>query len=304
LINAGTFDSYLWNTGDTTSTINIDSTALGIGTFNYSVIITDVNNCAATDSISVTYEALPISLLTDTATICGENNTLLLDAGANSSYNYLWSDGSNLSSLNVDTLVLGSSMDYIFVTLTSPAGCTKSDSSFVYFREIPIINIGNDTTICWTQNINLDAGVGYSSYLWSTGATSQTINLDSFDFVIGNNTYSVEVSNAVNCSNTDTMVLFIDPCLGIPNYDKKDISVTLYPNPNKGVFNIEITTKENKNILLDVFNSQGKLIVNDKFSTVGNYQQKVDLRMLAKGIYYVRLLSDHQVIYYGKVIVN
>lgn len=37
--------------------------------------------------------------------------------------------------------------------------------------------LGNDTTICGVQNLNLSGPTGYQSYLWSTGSTSQNITV-------------------------------------------------------------------------------------------------------------------------------
>jgi len=70
-LNAGVFDSYLWNTGETTSTINVTQA----GTF--SVIVTD-GNCTANDTIIINQGAAttPITLGNDTL-ICGFGSVLL-----------------------------------------------------------------------------------------------------------------------------------------------------------------------------------------------------------------------------------
>jgi gliding motility-associated-like protein len=63
---------------------------------------------------------------------------------------------------------------------------------------VPMVNLGPDRSICTGQSTTLDAGSGLSSYLWSTGATTRTINVDS----VG--TYWVRVSN-YNCTASDTI---------------------------------------------------------------------------------------------------
>ena len=72
----------------------------------------------------------------------------------------------------------------------------------------PIIDLGNDITEDFNPSGNsivLDAGSGFTSYNWSTGETTQTIN------VTTEGTYSVTVTNATGCSAFDEMVYTIDP---------------------------------------------------------------------------------------------
>jgi hypothetical protein len=70
----------------------------------------------------------------------------------------------------------------------------------------PSINIGNDTTICDNASITLDAGSGYSSYLWGTGSTVQTINVNS------SGTYGVTVTDNNNCSGSDNIAINTISC--------------------------------------------------------------------------------------------
>lgn len=64
--------------------------------------------------------------------------------------------------------------------------------------------LGNDTTLCGTGiSITLNAGAGSTGYLWSTGATTQTISVNT----PGN--YSVTVyNNSLGCTKSDTISVF------------------------------------------------------------------------------------------------
>ena len=86
----------------------------------------------------------------------------------------------------------------------------------------PAVNLGNDTTACTGQTVVLDAGPGYSSYLWSTGATSQTIGVKQ------NGSYWVKATVASGCQASDTVRVTFAPaityaldtlvCYGVPYF--------------------------------------------------------------------------------------
>ena len=61
------------------------------------------------------------------------------------------------------------------------------------------ISLGPDLTICEGSEATLDHGPGYSNYLWSTGATNQTISVTSS----GN--YRVQVFNSLGCEAEDSV---------------------------------------------------------------------------------------------------
>lgn len=76
--------------------------------------------------------------------------------------------------------------------------------------ESPEFAIGNDTTIAMGTVLLLDAGEGYSEYYWSTGETSQTIEVSTAGI------YSVTVSNEHGCPAVDEIEVNVD--FGIPNF--------------------------------------------------------------------------------------
>ena len=75
--------------------------------------------------------------------------------------------------------------------LCSGGQTSDPDAIAVTVSQYPVVNLGPDTAIFQGQSLTLDAGNPGSAYLWSTGATTQTI------LVSQAGTYSVTVSN--NC---------------------------------------------------------------------------------------------------------
>jgi uncharacterized protein (TIGR02145 family) len=68
----------------------------------------------------------------------------------------------------------------------------------VVVKPLPIVNLGPDQSLCPGNTVTLNAGAGNSSYLWSTGAITQTI------VVSAAGTYWAEVTKN-GCSARDTV---------------------------------------------------------------------------------------------------
>ncbi len=87
-------------------------------------------------------------------------------------------------------------------------------------NQIPnAVNLGPDTTYCGPKV--LDAGSGFSSYLWNTGNTTQTITASSSGF------YMVTVTNGGSCFARDTVLLTINP---LPNVNIPGLPTTACTN--------------------------------------------------------------------------
>ncbi len=133
-----------------------------------------------------------VNLGNDTAFCAG--NYLNLDAG-NAGSTYLWSTGATIQSIDVTTSGTYS------VAVTNAAGCTGRDTITVTVNPVPVVALGPDVSICSGNSLTLDAGTQgpNATYLWSTGATSQTLS------VATAGSYSVTVTNGSGCIGRDTI---------------------------------------------------------------------------------------------------
>ena len=66
----------------------------------------------------------------------------------------------------------------------------------------PTVSLGNDTGYCAGSSINLSAPSGYTSYLWSNGATTQIAAVSMAD-----SNFWVQVTNSRGCAIRDTIIV-------------------------------------------------------------------------------------------------
>ncbi len=191
--------TYEWSTSETTSGITVNADG------DYFVTVTDANGCTATDTATVTPGTSLTVVLTDYE-FC-DGNTVVLDA-SNPGATYEWSNGET-----TQTIIVGSS-DIYSVTVTA-AGCTGTASSEVVVNPNPVDNL-SDAEICDGDILTLDAGNAGDGFVWSTGETSQTID------VTLDNTYSVTVTNQFGCETVSEATVTVN---ALPVVALSDVTV-------------------------------------------------------------------------------
>ena len=198
-------DGYLWNTGETTQSISVSSVG------KYTVVVTDVNSCEspASDSVEIIVDPLPgkpVITANGATEFCDGGSVELVSENADS---YAWSTGETTQNIIVST-----SGKYV-VTVTDANNCVSpvSDTLEVVVHSLPAkpdISYSGDTELCEGEEIELSTAV-MSSYLWSTGQTTQSITVNT------SGSYNVIVTDDNSCQS--------------PVSD--DISVTVISNPLK-----------------------------------------------------------------------
>jgi len=191
---AGGGANYLWDNGINSSTLNVSPST----TTNYIVTVTSSNGCSASDNVLVNINPLPTANAGADQTVCA-GTTATLTAAAGSSY--IWDTGAGSATINV----LPASTTSYTVTVVSSNGCTASDNVVVNVNLLPIADAGIDQSICYGSTAVLTA-TGGTAFLWSTGASSNSINVTPY----ATTNYAVTVTNSNGCSSSDNISIYVN----------------------------------------------------------------------------------------------
>lgn len=131
-----------------------------------------VSNGYSSDTYTKTVTVTPppeVNLGNDT-TICNGATVILNVDNPNASY--LWSNNST------DAEIIASNGGIYWVDV-NVNDCITRDSILLIVIDAPLVNIGNDTTICANNTLLLDASAANATYLWSDNSTDSILNINS-----------------------------------------------------------------------------------------------------------------------------
>ncbi len=175
---------YLWSNGGTNGCINTNITG------NYSVTVTGANGCTSSSSHSLTVIPAFAMTITGPSTACSGTNVQL--CATNGNYTYQWSSGETTQCIS--PLISGT----YTVIATNPSGCTRSFTKGLTVYSPLNAAINGPTSACIGSVVPLCATAGASSYFWSTGATTDCIDVNS------GGTYTVTLTGANGCTASAT----------------------------------------------------------------------------------------------------
>ena len=284
LLNAGTFSNYQWNTGSTDSSILIQSSG------DYSVMVTD-NNCTSSDTIYVNVKLIPLVSIVNLAQhYCKEDAPIGLIGQPIGGQFY--GDGIHADTLYPDSLQSGyHQVKYVFQDTNS---CSDTAIITTYLSDATV-DIGSDTSVCSSVTIMFSVNPNFSSYTWSTGATSNSIFVDSTGVGIGSKQINVVVVDSLNCSGNDHLVLSFVDCTSLNDIDSKSFFINVFPNPSTGVITLKSNTTSLKQLELNLIDVTGKVVLVKMIeSSSGIFNEQLDLRSYPKGIYFILLSNGNQ----------
>ena len=195
VVSASGGDSYVWDNGLSAQS---NHSITPINSTVYHVTVSNVNGCSDTASVAILVNPIPsVEITGDTILCAGE--TTQLDAGSGFD-TYLWAhSGESVQSVGV------SNSGLYTVTVTNSYDCSNSDQINVIVHSNPIPEITGNPIICPGLTTNLDAGGGFSSYLWSNSSNTQ-----SSDYAVGGMAY-VTVTDVNSCVGVDSLMLSVNP---------------------------------------------------------------------------------------------
>ena len=306
---SGIYIDHLW-TGDISplSATTIEDpifNTITAGVYNLTYTVTDDKGCAGTDNTIVTVNSATADAGPDAA-IC-EGGSANLSAGGGILYN--WSPSAGLSDTTIsDPIASPSSTTIYTVTVTAANGCTDTDALTVTVNPLPVVDLGNDTSLCDDVTaFLLDAGAGYSSYLWNTLEITPSIIIDPSALGVGIHPYYVDVIDINTCQGSDTIIITVEICTGIDRSVTQSV-IKIYPNPTKGVVNLEIENIGKESLMVEIINLNGQVIYHKNFKPVrfskpNRFVEEIDLSSYPKGIYFVKVQSN-ELVKVEKMILN
>ncbi len=193
--------TYSWSNGATTQNIT------GLAPGNYSVTITDANNCSIILNASIYPPSNNIFIqdsVTPSSCSASSGAVWVNVTGGNSPYTFLWSNGATTQNIS------GISVGNYSVIVTDASGCTSSLAAVVSYPNPILLSLSSSPDSCsfntGTANCSVSGGSPPYTFSWSNGGTAQFIT-----GVSGGN-YSVTITDANGCTaNSFISVSFASP---------------------------------------------------------------------------------------------
>lgn len=179
--------TYFWSNGDRNPT-----TAINRGG-NYSVTVTDANNCRGTGSLSITAFAKPTPEIVGNSTFCEQQTATLRTAQPYVSYR--WSTTATTATIVTDTA------GTYRVTVMDANGCEGSDDFTLRQNPLPTLSLQGKSVFCENETTQITVNTNAPQINWSNGENTATLTINA----AGN--YVVTVTSVEGCQKTESIVI-------------------------------------------------------------------------------------------------
>ncbi|MBL0102494.1 MAG: HYR domain-containing protein [Bacteroidetes bacterium] len=279
-----------------------------------SICVTAVSSCGSNSALrckSVSTGKLPTpgNITGDpTAGVCGQMYQYSIPSLANATLGYTWT-------IPAGVTVIGSSTSNS-ITLLFPSNFISgtiavhgnNDCGPGYDRSIPVYGnpstpglITGSTSVC-RGSVEMYSWVpipGATQYqvfapagalILGGGVTSSTYVLIQWGTTSGN--ISLKAVNGCGVSGTRVLAVAITCRTTDLNTKEEVADITAYPNPNHGLFNVNIDSKIQRTYVISVFDQTGRLMKSVELNAeIGMNLQEFNLEGVATGMYILRVES-------------
>ena len=297
----------IWTSSNTNAIAIGDSiigNTSGIDTIRYAV----TNTCGTTTVLHIiSINPMPHpGIITGSSTICSGLTDTLNNTVTGGVWGSFSTSIATISTAGVVT-ALAAGTDSIYYTLTNTCGSTTV-SFILTVNTAPVTAgtiIGITDSVCPADTITLTDAVSGGNWL-STTTSIATVN--SGGLVVGVNpgldTIIYKVSNSCGADSVMYAIVVRNPSEcpnGIAPINNKPSMLTVFPNPNTGIFNVTITTQINEPAYVLITNILGTKVLEETLST--NTETELHLNNCAKGTYIMTATVGLKK-YYSKIIVE
>jgi hypothetical protein len=255
-----------WTGSSTSNSISI------IPNSNSGNIFLVVNNACGSSTVTQAVNVNPSPTITaNSGVICAGDSFTIIPSGA---LTYTYSGGSNI-------VTPMSNMSYS-VNGTDSNGCISAIEavSNIIVNALPnILAVTSNTLLCVGQSATLSA-TGAITYTWSTTENGTNIMISPTI----QSSYTVQGTDGNGCNNSATVTQNVSLCTGLNSINNNSL-FNVYPNPNLGLFEIELLTEAK----VVIANSLGQIIISEML-LIGN--NTINIQNQSAGIYFVKVIQN------------
>jgi hypothetical protein len=266
------------------------------GTFNASSVSAIVNwtiskqiaeTYSDTDTVYVYAPPVIGNVTNSVDSVCAGDSIMLAVAGGNA---YQWYNDTNLVFGALDSVLWAHISGNYSVLATNSYNCTASSdtvtATIVDYPPVPSIANMGDHLRTFT--------IGYAIQWYMNGIIIPGATYDTLNFNQAGD-YSLTLTNDFGCVTASNSIYVIP--LNIESHDFIQNSVRLYPNPNDGVFILNLTVPERKDIVVTVTDIMGHIVYDTAMELMaGMHETVVDMDDPASGIYLLKMqIGDYEI---------
>lgn len=271
---------------------------------DYILNVTDANNCEYSDTAHLENPEQIIILEENQATICQGQDITLDAANVGSTYN--WTSDNGFQS-NEQIVTINEAGTYT-VNLTTPLGCTAQDeftlnfidnflqANFLMQSEAEIADTVALVEISW--EVPDSVSWQFSDGLWLLSETEENVQL--IPTQSGIQTVILKAYLGTCYDEIEKQILITGEAnknMTRPEYfedEKKQFkSVSLYPNPNNGMFTLDINLYEKDDVQVEVYDILGQMQQSHKIGKdEKDYTFEFNINNLKNGLYFISIKTN------------
>jgi len=198
-------------------------------------------------------------------------------------------DNVTISDMNVSLNITHTRINDLYIGVLKPGATTVGEIRILYQQGCSTLISSNMVTTFDDAGVTLNCGgiAGSNTYrpLNSLDIFNGQSSLGSWRIVIAdvatanNGTLNSFTFNICSTTVTETLL----------NEEFEINEFVIYPNPSKGVFNIQFNSNSNNDISLNVYDMRGRNVHKDTFTNNGLINETINLENLQSGVYLVEV---------------
>ena len=276
-----------------------------VGTVNITLTATDecgnISNCNFDVVITGTSSIITWTNQPASGTLSCDASSLPANTGSANATSTCGSGGLTITSADVTAAGACANASTITRTWTASDNCGNNET---FDQVITIQDIVNPTITCPTNQMQI-ASNGTDTILldYTTMATISDNCSSNPNIIITQSpaigstqnvgTVNITLTATDECGNTSNCNFDVDITNSSGIADNTRVNITIFPNPNKGLFTVDLGTEMRGDITIQVYTLLGEIVYNEAKENA-HTAYKLDLQHVEKGIYFVSIKGDEK----------